>query len=583
MISSILLVASIYTNWSILDGFMHVIFITNSATFFLFFFGLNLIPFFCKGGEIGFSTFCTILPGLSAGMSILVGYLCAVSRIPYFADVIVLILGISNIFLTINHIEGNASVTVKISKSEKIIFLIFIIFFALRLTMLRGDFLYLDDQVYADSVQNFLNSNPNITVTVYSPYFGRDLDWYYPWGFHIWIGLFLKGAGYASISTTILFAKTFMTLFNSFIIFPVYLCLTRFVKKESIIVIFIAIICFNQWIIVESPYLLLDTTYFFFFAGSIYFFLLFLSDRVDVNRNAILGIFFGSIAGFVRPNGTIQAFIALFIFIAIYLIKWIKAKKIRFLSNLAFIRDHDLSHYLHIGKWCFLQGALVVFFFVIPQIDYFFKNGITMFDFATRGTKFAYFNEGNDGQFTPVDSFTLNWLFERLSINVPFYVLNFTQLTGYIHFLSGFTDAKMAVNLIVSLFLCIYGIVANIYFWIRYFGKQPLFVAFHAIALLGNFLPIILWGETYSELYRTSQATILLFFPPMIVFLKDTLQWVQTKTGYKLRMLITSRIFFGTIAATVIYSSIIFAMFLLFQRASFDLVDYVKWQFYNIL
>lgn len=550
--------------------------------FFLFFFGLNLIPFFYKNGEISLSIFCTLLPGLSGSISILAGYLAAISRIPYFADDVILFLGILNIFLTINNFEEKKSIKVKITKFEQILVVFFIFFTVLRIFMLREDYLYLDDQVYAHSVDNFLNSNPNITVDVFSPYYLRNLDWYYPWGFHIWIGLFLKGAGYSSIYMAMLHAKVFMTLFNSFIIFPVYLCLTRFVNKESIIAIFLVIICFNQWIIITSPYLLLDTTYYFFFACSIYFLLVFLSDSTDTHKNAILGILFGSIAGFIRPNGSIQMFIMLFIFLLIFLCKWFKARKTSIISKLALIRDHDFTRFNRIRAWCLLQGAFVLIFFVIPQIDYFLKNGITMYEFATKGTNFSYFNKGNAGQFTAVDSFTFPWLFERLSINIPFYILNLTQLTGYIHFIPGFIDLKTIVNLIVSLFLGFYGILANLYFWIKYLGKKPLFVTFHAIMLIGTLLPVILWGETYSELYRTSQAIILLFFPPMIIFLKDTLQWIQHKTRCKIRKLVISRIFFGAIAATVIYGALVFIVPLLFQKSTFDIVHYIKWQFYNI-
>jgi len=205
-----------------------------------------------------------------------------------------------------------------------------------------------------------------------------------------------------------------------------------------------------------------------------------------------------------------------------------------------------------------------------------------MTDFATKGTKFAYFNEGNAGQFTIVDSFSFSWLFERLSINVPFYILNFTQLTGFIHFLPGFTDEKIIVNLTFSLWLFFYGLIANVYFWLKYFGKQPLFVLYHMLMLVISFVPIILWGETYSQLYRTSQNLLLLFYAPMIPFTKDLLHWVQEKRGRSIPKLLISRLLFGLIAGTVIFSAIVFIGPLLFQKSTFDLVDYVKWQFYNI-
>lgn len=582
MISSVLLVISMHKNWSILHGMMQGIFLINSAIFFLFLFGLNLVFLLPWTGSFRASIIMTLMPGLGGCASIVIGYLWAISRTPYFAELSQIFIAFLNMIISIKNFDENRQISIFSTPYEKKLFIFFVFFFLIRIFMLQDRYLYLDDQVYASTIQNFMNSDPYITVKVFSPYFGRDLDWYYPWGFHLWIGLFLKGAGVQAIAPAILHAKTFLILSNSFIIFPLYLCLTLFVKNKSIITIFIVILCFNQWVIIETPYLLLDTTYIFFFTASIYFFFTFLQDHENVSGNALLGIFLGSSAAFIRPNGSLQMFIVLFMFILLFLFKWIKEKKIRYLSDLACIRDHDPGRFVALGKWCFLQGIFIVIFFIIPQIDYFYKNGITMFDFATKGTGFAYFNEGNAAQFTPVDSFSLSWLLERLSINVPFYVLNLTQLTGFIHFGAGFTGVKIAVNLAFSLFLFIYGLLANVYFWFRYLRTRFLFVLCHALLLVVNFLPILLWGETYSQLYRTSQNLLVLFFTPMIVFTKDYLSWIEKRIKKKIAKLVISRILFGVMAATVIYSAMIFFGPLLFQKATFDLVDYIKWQFYNM-
>jgi len=167
----------------------------------------------------------------------LIGYILAVCRIPFFSDVCIIIIANLNIILSKNNFDEKREIIVNISQFEKKILILFAGFIVIRLFMLREDHLYLDDEVYATSIQNFMNNDPFITVGVVSPYFGRIVDWYYPWGFHIWIGLFLKGAGFSEISATMLCAKSFLILFNSFSSSSYFWIISSFDSNLSFIVL----------------------------------------------------------------------------------------------------------------------------------------------------------------------------------------------------------------------------------------------------------------------------------------------------------------------------------------------------------
>lgn len=580
--SAVLVLAGTFQNVLGIPGAYTPVLMINASVYFLFLFGLSIVTAFKHGSTISLPVFLTMIVCVGGGVSIAIAYPFAMAKVPHFSQLGVVGIIITHVIISTINLFEKKHVSITVEKNDKVMLLIFAVFFLVRILMNNEQILYLDDSLYSGSIDFFLRDDPQMVVQTYSPYYDRILDWYYPWGFPILIALPLKGAGIQLVFENLIAAKAYMILLNSFMIFPVYLCMSKFLKNTFSIVTLTVMICFNQWIFQGAPYLLFDATYIMFFAASVYFFLLVLDKDGNPNENAILSILCGSIASFIRPNGLMQFFVNMLVFATFLAFKLVQDKKVPWLSSISWIRDTDTSAFKSVGKWFFVQGAFFVVFFVIFQLNYLVKNGVSIFDFATKYREYAYFNEGNNGQFTPVDGFTIPWLIERLAINLPFFITNFTQMTGFIHPFLGPPGFKAMLNLGLSLFLFIFGTIANVYFWVKHFKRKPLLVVFHFAYLVGNFMPIILWGETYYTLYRMSLSLLVLFIPPMVEFLNDLLGAKKHWTSRWFTRDRVSKLVFSCIAFTTLYGAMTFIIPLLANPGGFHFWDFTAWLFFDI-
>ncbi|MHA1846310.1 MAG: hypothetical protein ACTSXU_01560, partial [Promethearchaeota archaeon] len=134
----------------------------------------------------------------------------------------------------------------------------------------------------------------------------------------------------------------------------------------------------------------------------------------------------------------------------------------------------------------------------------------------------GYFGAGPRGWFTPTDHFTFQWLFERLSYNIPFFINNFTQLIGTLPLISLSNEINLAVNQIFSIALFFIFSFSLIFFFLSNIKKNFLIVLPIFIIFFIHFGVYILLPYTDLHIYRDC-STILVLIHLSYFYLGDCL------------------------------------------------------------
>jgi hypothetical protein len=263
-------------------------------------------------------------------------------------------------------------------------------------------------------------------------------------------------------------------------------------------------------------------------------------------------------------NAGIQVFILLIIFIL---------PRIKKQERNQFFLWKNLSQNRGFAYIILIQLGILSIFYLTFQVEYFIDNNITTYQVLSNGIKYGYFGEGNINQFTRVSGFSIPWLIERLSYNIPFYLFNFTQLIGFVHFAG-------EVNNIVSFLVVVMLLSGMIYFWLKKLKNRDLTFLYYLGLFILMIAPILLWGETYFVLYRWTYPLLVIIIPPVYIMFNDILKKLQSKIKLRKVAKKTDLCLIPLLILTLIGSTG-FIIVIMFHDASF-LWNYTASQFFGI-
>ena len=570
----------------------------NSYIFFLFFLGTNFLLLVKKSGQISFELFMTLMVCMGSFIQYGVGQVFYYSRIPYYSEMAAVAIGSANILvLDFNQVRNN-HISITFNKETKGLIAFFLAFLVVRLFTVNGSDVYLDDQYLFKSAMYYCSNAPNILeLRWFVPYFNKEVDVTFEIPFSIAMGIVMKSGWPAFITpaniyafetlppATIdliiglkIFVKIYFISLNSFVIFPTYAYLSRIIKERKARFIMLAMLVLNQLIFIESPYLIVDMTFMLFFTAAFYYFILVLEKEGNTDENLIFCTIATIVAYSTRYNGFVQIVIQILLLCFIYIFPKVQDRTIHGKKIFGWLsKKISLPKITVLSRLFIFLLVVIVVFIVIPQLDYFIRNGITMIDFGLR-INGGYFGPGSLGQFPAVDGFSFTWLWQRFSYNFPWYIINFTQLFGFIHVFSDDATFRISINSILSIVIFVIFGISMIYHWYKT-SRKNLLSFFYQIALfLLMFASIILWGETYFQFYRWSYPIMIMIVPPIYGAFKDLLTKIKHsfKANFNEERAIT--ILLLPFLLLALYSSICFLIPLL-TRDVYILRAYVVWQF----
>ncbi|MHA1996513.1 MAG: hypothetical protein ACTSU9_00240 [Promethearchaeota archaeon] len=541
--------------------------------------GTNFLIFFKKSGDVKLEWYLMTEVCLGITISIIVGNIFFMTNIPFFSEISVIAIGVINLLIYGINEKRDYFITITITRETWNLIIISAVFFLLRLLCFDPDDLYLDDMMYYEGAVKFTQNLAGIAQTTSSSYFPGDIELAYPLGFPIFLGMFLK----TGFITSKIALKILLMVVNSFVVFPTFAFLKKFVKETKISYMLLFLIVFNQWAFFEGPYLFVDGIYKLFLTMSLYNFTCFFKNKEASIHSLQFGIIFSVISFYIKASGSVQILAPVIAFILIFLVSSIKnsdktppwLKKLVINVNTPKLRK----------MWKYLLFQLTFFAIIaVPFfIRYYLRNGITVSDFTQFAREFSLYREGNNGQFTPVTGFSFAWLWEHFSYNFSYFVRNFSILTGFAYDLTfSMNDARYWVNLNISIIFFAFFAISQIYFWVKYAGKKPLYCAYHFILFSTTFVSLMLWGETYFMIHRNMNPLLILFIPSSYVFLKDVLKEIQKRVTLhinkeKVILFILSPCLFVTLFG----SFGIFILYLGLKNMTF--LEFFAWQFYGVI
>ncbi|HME55425.1 MAG TPA: phospholipid carrier-dependent glycosyltransferase [Candidatus Lokiarchaeia archaeon] len=500
----------------------------NAYAFFIFFLGTNVLISIKKSPQISFELFMILELCAGAFIQYAAGMITFFLSIPYCSEIAEIAIAGCNMILLLRNQSNNQKLTVTFNEDSKILIIIGIVFFVLRIFTINPGNFYLDDQVLFGMAQGFANNQHNL-LPIWSngTYNGKTIEMPFEIGFSISLGIITKLGFPASTAFSIIFLKAYLTIQTTFIIFPVYSFLSRTIKQRSSVFILLIILVFNQVLFIESPYLLPETTLMMFFTTAFYYFILVLEKDGPTNENMIFCAIASALAMATKSNGLFLFVMQLVILLIIYFVSKIKRswKQANEQGNLVtkWIQKIKVPEFSSIFRIILFQLVLLLIFYGSFEISYYINNGITIADYLERVPSYGYFGVGTSRHFyTPVDTITFTWLLDHLSFNFPWFVVHFTQLMGFIHIFSGNDILSILLNFPLSIILVVIFGVSMIYMWYKTARTYVLSAFFQVTVFLLTFATIITWGEVYfSTDYRWTYPFLILIVPPIYGTFKD--------------------------------------------------------------
>jgi len=528
-ISSCLILVGAFGNFINFPDYFHIILTINAFIFFLILLGTNFLILIKKNGQISFETFIILEICIGTFIQYAAGLISYFSRFPYYSEITEVVIAGANISIVIMNHMTHRHISIYFNKDTKPLIVIGLAFLVIRLLTIIDKSLYIDDQALFEIAQRFTGDTPSILPL----YDGSNIEIPYEIAFAIGIGIVLKFGWTASSIFSLFLAKTYLIALTTFLIFPVYAFLARIIKERKSIFIMLGIIVGNQIIFMEGSYLLTSTLFMVFFTTSFYYFILVLEKDGPANENLIICTIAGTLAIATRYNAIPLCTMQVIIYCIILVLSKIEGIKNRKKTLFGSLCRIPIPKFTSPVRLLLFQVVALMILYGTYNLAYFFRNGLTIVDFGQRMLPFGYFGRGNLDQFTPVDGFSFAWMWERLSYNLPWFFLHFSQLAGFFHVYSGDALLRLMLNYQVSIILVIIIGCSMIYTWYKTSRKFLLSAFYQVSVFLLSFASIILWGETDFQFYRWLFPFLIMLYPPVYGTIKEILTGL--KRTFKLK------------------------------------------------
>lgn len=503
--------------------FLNLVSFFNTPLFLLYFLGTNIRSYFFKNEgktELVSTFFVSNLLGIAT--SVIVGHVFVQLALPYYSSITIITLSGINITLSLLVHENHRDLSYYIDQ-ETLIKLILICAVVLsRLLFFSFNFsphhviFYFDDSNYLDMAINFTDNKRVLA----GPFDTDHPESYLSLGMPIYLGINLATVSFNEISSKIIFSKLVTIIASSGMVTILYsFCSSVLHSKRTRIACVISLL-FNQWLFSIGLITTADLFFFLFFSGSIYFFYLFLKG-VEPRDSLYLAMLCTCLNVIMKPNGWLQFSLLGFLLILIYLALKKGTFALRDLDEPGRIEGHEIAAVI---KPAMKKAALfmAVFCIAVPAwfaVSYYMRNGYTPlggFFVHPQG----FFGTGQTGDFTPTDHITLAWIWEKLTYNIPRFILNFTDFIAYFKIPGIPGESTILLREIFSLtWFCLF-LVGMLYAWHSTFrtDKNTFLFLFTSFGL--NFAWILLIPFYDFNLFRYLFLAAICIIPNYFIFLE---------------------------------------------------------------
>ncbi len=541
---------------------------------------MNLVILMKKNGRLSLEMYLTLSVCLGTFLMYVIGPTFHVLGGFFYSEIVVLTIGVVNLIALYLISARKYQVTLTTDSDTKILLLLFSGLLVVKFMLMNDESLFLDDQNLLLNAFNFCNNKASRFMDWYIPYFHREVEYPYEVVFSTSMGIVMKAGWPESVLVSTLLAKAYVMTLGTFAVFPIYTFLSRMIPERKVRYMFLLIMVCNQWQFIDGTYLLTVVPFTLYFTTSYYYVVKVLENDGPPGENLQLGVLVGSVALGTRYNALVPYLLLFILVIMISLIHKIRDSKPPGKPFLKWLWGIDAPRLSNIFLLLCVQVFLYFILSVPFQITYFQRNSITILDYALH-YQYGYFGTGNYNQFTPVDMFSFAWLWERLSFNFPWYVLNLTQLVGFIHVATGDHGLRLAINYPISIILFVVIGLSMIYYWVRLSRKNVLSFLYQLSTFLLMFASMICWGEIFFVVYRWSYSIYILIIPPLYEMFKTISR--KIKIALKLQIPEDRILVFllSPLLAITFYGTIGFLIPLLSREVSV-LRAFMKWQFAGI-
>jgi hypothetical protein len=505
--------------------YLNVLSFFNTPLFLLYVLGSNLRSLLFKNegkSELTSTIFVNNLLGIST--SVIVGHVFALLGLPYYASITIITLSGINIMLSLWVHENHEGLSYYIDQGTIIKLVLMVSVASTRLLVFLFSFsqdqiiFYFDDQNYVEMAINFTNNKQVLA----GPFDTDYPESYYPLGMPIYLGINLATTSFKEMASAIIFSKLTTNIASTGVVTVLYsFCSSVLHSKRTIIACMISLL-FNQWLFSMGLITTADLFFFLFLSSSIYFFYQFLKG-VESRNSLYLAMLCVCLNVAIKPNGWLQFSLFGFLLILNYL--QLRQGKITIDVVEGFKQGRVEENKDSIIKKRVIQNAAIimaVFCISVPvwfAVSYYLRNGFTpLGGFFVH--PLGFFGPGQGGNFTPTDHFSVAWLWEKLSFNIPRFVLNFTDFIAY--FRIPMIPSESTVWLSVFFSFTWFGLlgIGVLYTWFSTFKSNKNIFFFFFASFWLNISWILLIPFHDFNLYRYLFLSAICIIPNYFIFLE---------------------------------------------------------------
>jgi hypothetical protein len=464
------------------------------------------------------------LLGISA--SVIVGHIFLMLGLPYYSSITIITLSGINITFSLMAYENHEDLSYLIDQETIIKLVLTVAFLSSRLLFIsfhldpHHPIYFFDDSSYIDMAKNFTENK----LILAGAYDAGHPENYFPLGMPIYLGINLATVSFNEIASTVILSKFITNIASSGMVTVLYsFCSSVLHSKKTIIACMISLL-FNQFLFAMGVITTADLFFFFFFSSSIYFFFKFLKGA-ESRHSLYLAILCACLNVTLKPNGWLQFALLGFLLILVYLS--LRQGKMTLHQDIVEgfkPRRSEGSKKANVIEPLLQKAAIfmAVFCISVPvwfAVSYYLRNGYTPL-----GAFFVhpegFFGTGQIGVFTPTDRVTLVWIWEKLSFNIPRFILNFTDFIAFFKIpgIYGEPIAWLRAFFSVTWFCLL--MIGMLYTWVStYRTDKNIFFFFFASFCL-NFIWILFIPFFEFNLYRYLFLCAICIIPNYFIFLE---------------------------------------------------------------